>query len=83
MAALKIVIVTCKMDALGRPLPRIYPAESPHGCYHIVEIYGENYLQVATVAHNVEQEKVVAIAKILAGNSVVEVNSNFYEEWWR
>jgi hypothetical protein len=75
----KYVVIFCKKDDKGKFITKNFPNRPPYGCHHIVGVYPKVFHRlVAMIYAETSEADVSSIARILAGDLPVEVDSDFY-----
>jgi|JI10StandDraft_1071094.scaffolds.fasta_scaffold1088145_2 hypothetical protein len=73
----KIVVIMCQLDENGKVISNSNPA--PYGYHHIQKVYDDNsFWMIGTISSEIAEEKVSAIAKLIAGDLPVEIDADFY-----
>lgn len=79
MKVKKYVVIFCEKDDKGKFITRNFPNRLPYGYHHIVGVYSKDYYRlVATIYAGKNEAEVLIIAKVLAGDLPIEIESNFY-----
>lgn len=77
----KLVIVPCEMDEDGRAV-HDPPKPPPRGTHHILGVFEDgSYQQIASVNFTVSQDDMMVIARIMGGETPIEVDREFYKKY--